>query len=308
VELITSANVITSAIADPQVAELHTIRSWGDPKTELLERLKVAVDENTCFIRVSLSLSNPNDAVTIVRSVIMSYLAQNAGDHRTAHQQLAESLKQQLVKIGTAIDFKRSLIEKLYRKGTIPILKQANGLSALHDEGNGLQPLLEILTDDNDRKIVDEMDWVELELIETMSTLDAEPDGYVAKKLEQKVDSLKKKKAKVAEFFKVIQVEQHVKNGDTFETSVLSHQVETLQGWEEAVKRKMEQMDFVLSQDEFRIVLIDPASSSRTPLTASLRQYSAMALTVVLFLLFGLYLMRERPAGRKVVAREDGMA
>jgi hypothetical protein len=400
--LITGDQVINSVIADPQVAELATIKSWVNPRNELHERLKVAVVEDTSLIRVSLSLPSPDDAVTIVQSVVSSYLAQNAGYQGSANRDLAESLKQQLMRIRTEIDFKRWLIKGLNKKGKVKFLRATNGPNAIGNEGHDLQPRLEIVPDDNDRKMLAAIEWIELELIEATSVLDVKRAYYEAMReeiqqptqqadrqqlaraseqfqqdpyvlgimqeleearerleflernprqfsdaakvaaqnqfnalkqeyhelwqseypkilnrlkagltseahsfaaileLDRKVESLKEKKAILAEIFKVIQVEQQAKDGDAFELSFVSRQAQKLASWEEMVTKNLDQLRLDLAEDEYHVVLVDPASAPRTPSNASGGLYSVAAPTVVFFLLFGLLLVREARTIRSV--------
>jgi len=116
VGLITSAKVLNSAIADPLVVNLATIRKSVDPKTDLLDKLKVVIVPDTNLIRIALELPNPEEAATIVRAVVQSYLTQNTDYSRSANRDLTESLKQQLLKIGNDIELKRSMLKDLYKK------------------------------------------------------------------------------------------------------------------------------------------------------------------------------------------------
>ena len=129
--------MLDPAIADPLVVNLATIKKSVDPKNDLLEKLKVEIVEHTNLIRIALELPNPEEAVTIVQAVVQSYLTQNTDYSRSANRDLTESLKQQLLKIGTDIDQKRSQLKDLYKKGNVAILKPEDRLNANNDDGNG---------------------------------------------------------------------------------------------------------------------------------------------------------------------------
>ena len=124
--------------------------------------------------------------------------------------------------------------------------------------------------------------------------------------LEQRVDTLKKKKARLAEVFKMIQVEQKVTNDDTFEAAYLSHQVQSLQSWEEMVRRNLEQLKFEASQDKYRVVLVDSAAASKSPSNNKRLKYMAAAPVGVLFAMLGLFLFLEIKAER--VADPDALS
>jgi beta-lactamase regulating signal transducer with metallopeptidase domain/predicted nucleic acid-binding Zn-ribbon protein len=69
-----------------------------------------------------------------------------------------------------------------------------------------------------------------------------------AEELEQKVDTLEKKKSKLADHLRAIGAEQKASNNDTFEAAFLSHQIQSLQSWEDQLKRNLEQLNFEASQ------------------------------------------------------------
>jgi polysaccharide biosynthesis transport protein len=129
VGLITSARVIDPAMADPLVVNLACIKKSVDPQSDLLEKLKVEIVENTNLIRVSLELPNPEQAVTIVQVVVQSYLAQNTNFSRDVNRDLPESLKQQVLKIETEIGLKRSILKDLYKKGSGAFLRPEDSLN-----------------------------------------------------------------------------------------------------------------------------------------------------------------------------------
>ena len=406
VGLITSARVLNPAIADPLVVNLATIKKSVDPKTDLLDKLKVVIVPDTNLIRIALELPSAEEAETIVRAVVQSYLTQNTDYSRSANHDLTESLKNQLLKIASEIDQKRSKLKDLYKKGNVSVVKPE--LSANNDDTNALQPSFKTASEDHLHKVIAQLDETDLELIETMSTLEVKRDAHkliqqateqplqqtdaqklalvreeftrdpevvalkqefeetrehldhlkynvrqshdpalvaatkqfnklqqeyndlwnskyqeilgrlsmgpvgstqsliAIQELEQKVETLKKKKAKLSELFKVIQVEQKATNDDTFEAAFLSHQVQSLQNWEEIVKGNLERLRFEASQDKYRVVLVDSATASRTPSNNKRLKYMAVAPVGVLFAMLGLFLFLEIKAER--VADPDALS
>ena len=112
--------------------------------------MKVEIVENTNLIRVALELPNPEEAVTIVKAVVQSYLAQNTDYSRSANRDLTESLKQQLKKLGTEIDAKRKELKDLYKKGKVAVLKPEDRLNAKND-GDANQPTFKTVSEDHVR-------------------------------------------------------------------------------------------------------------------------------------------------------------
>jgi polysaccharide biosynthesis transport protein len=406
VGLITSAKVLTAAIADPLVVNLATIKKSLDPKTDLLEKLKVLIVPDTNLIRIALELPNPEEAVTIVQAVVQSYLTQNTDYSRGANRDLTESLRQQLLKIGNEIELKRTALKELYKKGTVSPVKPE--LMASNDDSNGPQPSFKVASEDHLHKLIAQLDETDLALIESLSTLEVKREAHksiqqrteqpaeqtdkqklarvteeftrdpevvdlkkeveetqahlehlkgnvrqshdpavvAAKKqltkleqeysnlwkskyqeiidrlsmgpgdsaqlllaiedLEQKVETLKKKKVKLTDHFKVLQVQQKATNDDTFEATFLNHQVQSLQNWEEIVKGNLERLKFEASQDKYRVVLVDAATASRTPSNNKRLKYMAVAPVGVLFAMLGLFLFLEIKAER--VADPDALS
>ena len=408
VGLINSARVLNPAIADPLVVNLPLIKESKDPKTTLLEKLRVTIIEDTNLIKVALELPDPEEAVTIVQSVVQSYLAQNTEYSRSANRDLTESLKNQLLKLGEEIKSKRESLRELYRKGNI-VVKPEERLNSSNADASAVQPVFKTMSEAHVQKMMDEIDHNELELIEATAMLDVRREAYKAKheenrqssqandgelqarireefkkdpdvlalkqefddvrehldrikrtvrrpddasrvaaqtqfeklqkeykdlwnlkyeellerltgtgsagnaqlllviqELEQKVDSLKQKKVKLAELFKAIQVDQKTTNDDTFEAAYLTHQVQSLLNWEEIVKRNLEQLKFEASQDKYRVVLVDPAAAPREPSNNKRLKYMAAAPVGVMFMMLGLFLLLEIKAER--VADPDALS
>ena len=358
----------------------------------------MVIVDDTNLIKVALELPNPEDAVTIVQAVVQSYLRQNTDYSRSGNHDLTESLKQQLFKIGTDIELKKSKLKELYKKGNLTVLKPEDRLNGGNNDGSTVEPTFKTVSEDHMQKMMAELDSTEFELIEAMSMLDVkraayqtgnqenqqldqireafknDPDVLALKQefdetrehldhlkrnfrnpsdaarvaaqnqfnklereyrdlwvskypeilkrlsasssgagqslgiqeLEQRVETLKSKKAKLTEHFKAIQVEHKASNDDSFEATFLSHQVQSLLNWEEVVKRNLEQLKFEASQEVYRVVLVDSAAASRTPSNNKRLKYMAAAPVCVLFAMLGLFLFLEIKAER--VADPDALS
>jgi polysaccharide biosynthesis transport protein len=382
VGLITSARVLDPAIADPLVVNLASIKKSVDPKSDLLEKLKVEIVEHTNLIRVSLELPNPEEAVTIVQAVIQSYLAQNTDFSRSVNRDLTESLKQQLLKIATEIDLKRSALKDSYKRGNVALLSPEARLN-LKTETDPKQPTFNIITEEQAAKLMDRLVQDDVEHLDAVANLEAtrmvrerylkqlneeleirveeefskdpkvvalmnqideckklggseetalSPAVIAARGKEQKlsetykalwegrrlelrkrltqrdagvlsearirelevaVEAARRKRDFLAQQFEKTQIEQKVVHDNTFEAAFLSHQVQTLQSWEETVKRNLEQLKFEASQDKYRVVLVDSATASKTPTNNRRLEFMAAAPVIVFVLLLGLFLVRE---------------
>jgi polysaccharide biosynthesis transport protein len=124
--------------------------------------------------------------------------------------------------------------------------------------------------------------------------------------LKLKVNELTKLKEKMAEQFKVMQVEQRETNEDTFEATYLSHQIDSLMSWENQVRKNLEQLKFEADQDRYRVICIDPASAPKTPSNNKALKYMAAAPVGVMFMMLALFLLLEIKAER--VADPDSLS
>ncbi len=163
--LITSNRVLNPAIADPLVVNLPIIRNNKDPKANLLKKLKVTIIEDTNLIKVALELPNPDEAVTIVQSIVQSYLAQNTDYSRSANRDLMESLKLQLLKLGDEIKLKQDRLRDLNRKGRPAFLRPREMLNQ-KTATDPKQPTLNKVTPDQFTKLIDLQVQCDLDYLE----------------------------------------------------------------------------------------------------------------------------------------------
>jgi polysaccharide biosynthesis transport protein len=172
VGLITSSKVLDSALADPLVVNLRTIRKAVDPKTEVLEDLEVVIVPGTNLIRVSLELPNPEEAVTIVQAVVQSYLTQNTDYSRGANWSLTESLKQRLLKIEKEIDLKRSMLKDLATRRAGEPIRPRERLNPKTGT-DPTQLTLNTATEEQFAKLIDKQVEFDLAYLDALSHLEA---------------------------------------------------------------------------------------------------------------------------------------
>ena len=75
VELIRSANVVSAALTDKNVAATNLVREAKDPENELRARLQVGIVGGTYLIRVALASLEPKDGPDIINAVVASYIS-----------------------------------------------------------------------------------------------------------------------------------------------------------------------------------------------------------------------------------------
>ena len=90
VQLITSANVLSSVVANPEVAKTAFIGKAQDAVGELRKSLQVYAVPNTYLIRVSMRSPTPDEAKLIVNEVVKSYIRSQAEwSYTVTHAQIA---------------------------------------------------------------------------------------------------------------------------------------------------------------------------------------------------------------------------
>ena len=125
--------------------------------------------------------------------------------------------------------------------------------------------------------------------------------------VKQKIEALKREKEKQTELFKEMQVDQKATNDDTFEAAYLNHQLNSLQNWEEQVKKNLEQLKFEASSAiSIALILLDAAAAPKTPSNNKRLKYMAAAPVGVMFMMLGLFLLLEIKAER--VADPDALS
>ena len=138
--LITSDKVLDPAVADALVVNLPTIKKSQDPKSDLRAKLRVWILDNTNLIRVAMELPDADEAVTIVKAVVQSYITQNVDYSRGANRELMESLKNQLEKLGKEIKEEKVGTEGIVQEGPRRVSSAEERLTNAKDDGSTTQP------------------------------------------------------------------------------------------------------------------------------------------------------------------------
>ena len=116
-----SDKVLEQAVANPQVVNLSLIRQSDDPKADLRKKMSVLIMDNAYMIRVGLELTDPNQAATIVNTVVEAYMVQNTIFNRSVNKNLQETLKAQLVTLEEKLKDTKSEMEKMVKEGKFKI-------------------------------------------------------------------------------------------------------------------------------------------------------------------------------------------
>jgi polysaccharide biosynthesis transport protein len=132
------------------------------------------------------------------------------------------------------------------------------------------------------------------------------PSLSALSELRLKVATLKHKKDRQTENFKQIKLENKAANTDTFQSTLLSHTLTSLQGRLDRVTGHLAQLAFETNQEPFRIFTVHPAAIPVIPSNNKRLKLMAAAPVGVLFMIFGLFLLLEVKAER--VADPDALS
>jgi uncharacterized protein involved in exopolysaccharide biosynthesis len=119
VQLIKSDSVLESALANPLVSILPSVKDSDDPKTELLRKLSVEFVPDAYIIRVALELKNPTEAAVIVNAVVESYRIQNERYVLSANKRLRESLEREDNSLQSKIESVQNKLREVVQTGKV---------------------------------------------------------------------------------------------------------------------------------------------------------------------------------------------
>jgi polysaccharide biosynthesis transport protein len=127
-----------------------------------------------------------------------------------------------------------------------------------------------------------------------------QPDVWEEKivELEVRLEKLKTKKASLAERIKVLEVQQKVGNSETFNATMASQELASLQRMQEIITQKLEELQFESKRDVYRVTMHDMAQVPTVPANNKRMKFIAVAPVGVMFLVLGLFLMIEIQAQR----------
>lgn len=180
VQLITSANVLLAAAADPRVASLPRIRMAADAEFELRRLLQVEIVSGSYLVKVSLRSPSVAEAAAIVNAVVDAYLKTTAewtdGMTRTRIKNL-EAYQRELQ---AQADEKQEAWLALAEKGNLDLPPAPQG----HQPAGGPpQPSRTSITLEEYKRARDELFKVSVDLIEAEALLNmrrnetADPDS-----------------------------------------------------------------------------------------------------------------------------------
>ncbi len=139
VRLVTSPDVLGTALQDPKVAALPRVALSLDPETELRDVLRVNILGRTSIIEVAMTSTMPNEPVWIVNAVVDAYIdytktfmASRYADQRRQLQELEKDLSDK-------VDARQDKLRMLFSKGNAIPLGAVGAKPAAGDDGEGRQ-------------------------------------------------------------------------------------------------------------------------------------------------------------------------
>lgn len=124
-QLITSSDVLTSAIKNPKVETLPRIRTAADPELELKNLLRVTIPQKTHLIVVSMTTPNPIEGALLVNAVVDSYIKTSEGMVDLETRRLISQYTEARKKYAAEQTRLRDELQKLSNKGTVDPQQQS---------------------------------------------------------------------------------------------------------------------------------------------------------------------------------------
>jgi capsular polysaccharide biosynthesis protein len=296
IQLIKSDSVLDAALANPAIGRLPMIRSSKDFKAELRRNLEVAIlGDNTSLIRVSLDARDPAEAAMIVNAVVDSYMEQHTRFHQRTNRSLKRNLENERDKLEAEIRGTRERLASLARQhdGPIQVLERANA------KDGAIGPSFGAVTEQQFTAMTDRLIRADFELMDAQARLEAatmhnnKPSADKLRELESSVEEAKRKKLSYTGYISQIKITSQSQTSSTLEGSLLNQDFQHLKRLQDMIKSKLAQIDFEISQEAYRISVQDKAAVPKMP--SNNRRLVSMAVSAVgvLFLIIGLYFVRE---------------
>jgi succinoglycan biosynthesis transport protein ExoP len=203
VNVMESDKVLEQAVGNPQVVNLSVIRQSDDPKADLRRKMSVVIVDNAYLIRVGLELPDPQQAATIVNTVVEAYMVQNTIFNRSVNKNLQETLKAQLVTLKDKLEETTKEMQKMVTEGRFKIDRPKLSPSMAGDDRDQVQPAFSEITESQYDNTLAQVTRVENELVEAQALLktleenaekraieqaNAERSGKVDEQLEERIE------------------------------------------------------------------------------------------------------------------------
>jgi capsular exopolysaccharide synthesis family protein len=173
VNLMTTDQVLSRAVANDSVAGLPMIKNSEDANMNLREKIVVEIEPGTYIIRVALESKDRNEAAAIVNAVVDSYLDENLRYTQTRDATLKLSLTEQLTSLKEQIERKKTELQELHQKGTVRLQKPKLNPSASKDEDEVVQPTVTSVDEQQVKTMITAMVQNDIDLLTARADLKA---------------------------------------------------------------------------------------------------------------------------------------
>jgi uncharacterized protein involved in exopolysaccharide biosynthesis len=300
VQLITSDSVLDAALAKPTIANLATIRSFKDPKSELRRQMKVQiVGENTYLIQVGLGLPDAIEAAAIVNSVVEAYMEQHARYHQGANRSLKKNLENERDKLASQIETTTHKLTSLVQQGNVS--QEVRPLSKRAEQGKDgpVESSLRSVSDEQFKEMTDRLIRADFELMDAQARLDAvklpttQAPAEKIREAEAAVEEAQRKRTSYRRYLAEIRVASGSHTTEQLHASLLNQDLQHLRSLQEVIKSKLAQIEFEISQEVYRVSVNDKAAVPKVPSNNRRVVYMAVSSVGVLLLILGLYFIGE---------------
>jgi uncharacterized protein involved in exopolysaccharide biosynthesis len=142
--------------------------------------------------------------------------------------------------------------------------------------------------------------------LETARLPKAQASAEKIRDLESSVQEARRRRELYQSYIAQVRVESTSQSTEQLRVSTLNQDLTYLRRLHEAVKQRLGQLEFEIGQEAYRIDVQDKASTPRVPSDNTRWKYVFAAPVGILFLIFGLFLVRELTS--RGVATRNAMA
>jgi uncharacterized protein involved in exopolysaccharide biosynthesis len=309
-KLIVSDRVLDQALADPAISNLPMIRSSKDPKSDIRQRMRVGVvDDSTYLIQISLSSRDPAEAAAIVNAVVEAYTSEHTRYQQAANRSLKKNLETERDKLVNQIVATQKELTALVKAGRVTVDHRLDQRATGNEDDGAAESSLSSVTEEQYVKMTDRQIQADYELMDARARLEAakragnQASAEKLRELESAVEEAKRKRVSYRRYIAQVRVESSLNDSDQFRADELRQDLSYLKRLQESIKLKLASLEFEIGQEAYRITVQDKAAVPQMP--SNNRRFTLMAVTSLgcYFLILGLFLVR-RIAAPRVAAPE----
>jgi uncharacterized protein involved in exopolysaccharide biosynthesis len=306
-KLMKSDRVLNAALDTNEISRLKMVISPKDAKADLRRDMTVMiVDDDTYLIRVMLSSKDPVEAAAIVNAVVDAYLDQHNRYQQTANRVLKKNLEGERSKLESQIQVTSESLRKLREKERVPAGNRVVIGPDGKQDGSPVESSLPVVTEAQYEDLATRLLQADFELMDAAARLEtakrpgSQASAEKVRELESAMDEARRKRLSYQQYVARLKVRSEPHNVEQVDAMLLTQDLQYLKRLQEAIKSRLAQIDFEISQEAYRVTVQDRAVAPKAPSSDPRIAYTVSASALIYLMILGAFLVDEitgrRPA------------